>query len=121
MGRSKASFKNAVPLHDLTQGFGPDIYENLHKHNLTPMAQQLILRARNKPSSLSRLHILVPTGSRGVNQGDVGLLDREAAIQEGRSTMPDGFRITTKNITARELFTSGDLNKWFWNPGKTEQ
>ena len=82
------------------------------------MVQKLILRARNKPAALSRLHILVPTGSRGVNPGDVGQLDREAAVQEGRATMPDGFRITTKNITARELFTTGDLNKWTWNPGK---
>lgn len=118
MGRSNSSFKNAVPLHDLTQGFGPDIYENLDKHNLTPMVQKLILRARNKPALLARLHILVPTGSRGVNPGDVGLLDREAAAQEGRATMPDGFRIATKNVTAKELFTDGDFTKWTWNPEK---
>jgi hypothetical protein len=120
MGRSKASFNAAVPLHDLTQGFGPDIYDNLDKHVASSVVKDIIIRSRNKPSKLSRLHILVPTGSRGVNPGDVGFLDREDAAREGRSTMPDGFRLTTRNLPARHLFTTGDLSKWTWNSEKTE-
>jgi hypothetical protein len=120
MGRSKASFTNAVPLHDLTQGFGPDIYENLDKHKISPMVKELILKARNNPSKIIKMHILMPTGSRGVNPGDEGLLDRESAIQQGRATMPDGFRITAKNVSARDLFSTGDLSKWTWKPGKAD-
>jgi hypothetical protein len=56
-----------------------------------------------------------------VNPGDEGSLDRDYLVQQGRETMPEGFKVLSKNIPARYLFTSGDVNKWVWNPGKTEQ
>ena len=120
MGRSKASFNAAVPLHDLTQGFGPDVYDNLDKYTGSPIVKDLILRSRNDPAKKIRVHILGPTGSFRVNPGDIGTIDRNYASELGKKTMPGGFRISTKNVSARELFTDGDLNKWTWNPGKTD-
>jgi hypothetical protein len=111
-------FKPHVPLHDLTQGFGPDVYDNLDKYTRSPVVKDLILRAKNDPAKKIRVHMLVPTGSRGVNEGDVGWLDRAIASEHGKATMANGFRIATKNVAARELFTDGDLSKWTWNPPK---
>lgn len=118
MGRSKASFKNVAPLHDLTQVMPANVYDELHKYTRSPLVQGVLKTARNEPAARVRLHVLVKSGARGVNPGDVGTLDREYAAAQGRNTMPDGFRITTKNVSARDLFTDGDLTKWVWNPAK---
>ena len=121
MGRSKASFKNIAPLHDLTQVMPADVYDNLHKYTRSPRVIDLLKSTRDDPSKLTKLHVLAKTGIRGVNPGDEGSLDRDYLVQQGRETMPEGFKVLSKNIPARYLFTSGDVNKWVWNPGKTEQ
>jgi len=118
MGRSKLIFNNAVPLHDLTSGFGPYIYNNLDNHVKSSVIKSIILKARNTPSSRTRLHVIVSPGNFGIHPGDVGTLDRNLALELGRNTMPDGFKVHTKSVPAQELFTDGDFNKWTWTPGK---
>jgi len=98
-----------------------DVYDNLHKYIQSSIVKGIIESSRNDPTKKVRVHITVPTGSRGVNPGDTGTLDREYAAEYGRNTMPGGFRITSKSVSAKELFTDGDLTKWVWNPGKNEQ
>jgi hypothetical protein len=121
MGRSKASFHNLIPLHDLTQGFPEGVYDNLHQYTRSPMVIGLLSATRGNPRKMTRIHILGKPGSRGVNPGDEGSLDRDYLVQKGRETMPEGFKVLSKSVSAKELFTSGDVNKWVWNPGKTEQ
>jgi hypothetical protein len=120
MGRSKASFKNVAPLHDLTQVMPADVYDNLHKYTQSSVLKDIITNAKSKPTKTARIHVLAKPGSRGVSPGDEGSLDRDYLVQQGRDTMPEGFKILTKGVTARELFTSGNLTKWVWNPGKSE-
>ena len=118
MGRSKASFKNVAPLHDLTQVMPANVYDELHKYTQSSVIQSILKITKDDPSKMTKLHVLAKTGVRGVNPGDEGTLDRDYLVQQGRETMPEGFKILSKNIPARYLYTSGDLNKWVWNPAK---
>jgi hypothetical protein len=120
MGRSKASFKNIAPLHDLTRIMPADVYDNLHKYTQSSVVKGILNNTKNDPSKLTKFHVLAKTGVRGVNPGDEGSLDRDYLLQQGRETMPEGFKVLSKNIPARYLFTSGDVNKWVWHPGKSD-
>jgi hypothetical protein len=116
MPKLGAQFKGSIPLHDLTSVLPQDIYEKLDKHVKSPGTKSMILHVRNKPTYRLRLHVLSPIGSSGVNGGDTGYIDRDYATKVGRENLPEGFKVLTKSVSARELFSKGDLHEWTWRP-----
>jgi hypothetical protein len=51
-----------------------------------------------------------------INPGDWVSIDKKYAIEHGRSNLRNRYRVLSKTVLARELFTDGDLEEWGWAP-----
>lgn len=48
--------------------------------------------------------------------GDWVALDRKYAVEHGQSNLRNQYRVLSKTVAAKELFTDGDLAEWGWAP-----
>lgn len=65
---------------------------------------------RNQPPSAQSKKIQI-------NPGDWVSISRGYAMQHGRSELKGDFRILTKTVPAKDLYTSGDsIHEWGYNP-----
>ena len=51
-----------------------------------------------------------------INPGDWVSIDKKYAIEYGRSNLRNRYRVLSKTVPARELFTDGNLEEWGWAP-----
>jgi hypothetical protein len=51
-----------------------------------------------------------------INPGDWVSIDKQYAIEHGRSNLRNRYKVLSKTVPARELFTDGDLEEWGWSP-----
>jgi len=52
-----------------------------------------------------------------INSGDWVSINRQYAVEHGQSSLRNNYRILTKTVPARTLFTNGDsIHEWGYNP-----
>ena len=55
-------------------------------------------------------------GKFGINTGDWVTLNRQYAIEHGKSNLNNKYKILSKTVKASQVFTDGnDLNEWGYN------
>jgi hypothetical protein len=52
-----------------------------------------------------------------INSGDWVTINKKYAVEHGQSSLRNNYRILTKTVPARTLFTNGDsIHEWGYNP-----
>jgi hypothetical protein len=52
-----------------------------------------------------------------INSGDWVSINRQYVVEHGQSSLRNNYRILTKTVPARTLFTNGDsIHEWGYNP-----
>jgi hypothetical protein len=51
-----------------------------------------------------------------IHPGDWVSLDKRYAVEHGRSNLRNRYRVLSKTVSAKDLFTDGDLEEWGWSP-----
>jgi hypothetical protein len=67
---------------------------------------------------IERLQHIPDTGKQKItiNPGDWVAITKQYAIDHGRSHLNNQYKILTKTVYARDLFTDGDIHEWGYDP-----
>lgn len=114
------------PLYDLTLNgtYPPDFYS---MHGLkyygdvdNPGIYHLVCNFRNKPNARLVIYRSIPANLEGkirINIGDWVSLTKQYVVAHGKAEFKGKFKILTKTVSARDVFTSGDsLEEWGYDP-----
>lgn len=120
---------NGAPLHDLTvNGIYPgDFYSpngigycgDDDRH-----AYGAVQAFRKRPHARVKVYRAVPRDPaiKRINPGDWVTLHRRYAVEHGRDTLRSDYKILTKIVAARDLFTDGNsLLEWGYDPKPSHQ
>jgi len=128
MGSHKAPDKTrGAPLHDLTQIYPDDIYSDKSSRYYGDMggdvndkdSVRLMQAYRNKPDATVKIYRAVPIDKKdiSINAGDWVTLNKNYAIQHGRSTLYGKYKIVSKIVAARTLFTDANsIHEFGYDP-----
>jgi len=128
MGSHKAPDKTrGAPLHDLTQIYPDDIYSDKASRYYGDMggdvndkdSVRLMQAYRNKPDATVKIYRAVPIDKKeiSINAGDWVTLNKNYAIQHGRSTLYSKYKIVSKIVAARTLFTDANsIHEFGYDP-----
>jgi len=113
-----------APLYDVSSIYPEDIYSyngaRYYGHYgdfRDNEAIGIIQRARNKPDHLIRIYRAVPKSVKVINPGDWVTTVRSYAKEHGESALNGDYRILSKVVHNRDLFTSGDSPfEWGYDP-----
>lgn len=114
-----------APMHDVRQGIYPDdFYERTRNYVSdaeTGSHQSLssVLFAKNRPHAWVKVYRAVPKDAPrgGINPGDWVTPSSLYAREHGRSNLNNNFKIRSKMVRAKHLFTQGDsINEWGYHP-----
>ena len=116
--------ESGAPLHDVTGIYPDDIYSSnafrYYGHygdSRDYEAIGIIQRFKGKPDRLIRVYRAVPKDVRKINPGDWVTTVRAYAKEHGESTLLGDYRILSKVVHARDIFTSGDCPfEWGYDP-----
>lgn len=105
------------PLHNVVGAYPPDVYSSVGEryyssgHRLDSQGYALIQSYKNFPNRFITVYRAVPKDVKaGINPGDWVTPIRAYATEHGRDNLRNEFRIVSKLVHARDLFTSG--NSW---------
>lgn len=75
----------------------------------------------NKPNAPIKIYRAVPTYIAGVdikkiNPSDWVAICRRYAVEHGRDNLKNSYRIITRTVFARDLFTDGNISEWGYYP-----
>lgn len=105
------------PLHNVVGAYPPDVYSHVGErfyssgHRLDSRGYALIQSYKNRPNRILTVYRAVPKDVKaGINPGDWVTPIRPYAMEHGRDNLRNEFRIVSKQVHARDLFTSG--NSW---------
>lgn len=125
-GQHQAPMKeNGCPLYDMTlNGIYPkDFYETYRHYMYDPhdnSAIGTILSRKGLPNHLVRIYRAIPKDLKGrssINRGDWVSISKSYALEHGRANMNGIFRVTTKVVYSRDLYTNGDsMSEWGYDP-----
>lgn len=111
------------PMHDLTDIYPDDIYSSRGAHLYGDRASssrdneaiRIIQAARNKPSMSVKVYRAIPKDrkSESINDGDWVTITKGYAVQHGESNLNGEYRIVSKTVQAKNLYTNGDsIHEW---------
>lgn len=128
-GLHKAPSKEGAPLHDLTNVYPDDIYgpngARYYGHgdnSIDNYTISIIQSARNKPDMPIKIYRSIPKNISNqekieINSGDWVTINRQYAIMHGESTLHGKYKILTKTVPAKTLYTDGNsIHEWGYNP-----
>lgn len=104
--------------------YGSDIYDPILSRNyITSPEDRDILNIasqfRGNPDAMVDIYRATPleVGEVSINPGDWVTLDRRYADLHGSSRFGGNYNVSTRQVPAREVYTSGDsLQEWGWSP-----
>ncbi len=117
------------PLHNVVGAYPEDVYsgEGLRYystgHRLDPQGYSLVQSYRNRPNRAITVYRAVPKNVQGgINPGDWVTPIRAYATEHGNDNLMRNFRIVSKLVHARDLFTSGNSwLEWGYDPQPFDQ
>jgi hypothetical protein len=131
-GQHQAPYKESgSPLYDVTKN---DIYpEDFYSSNgfryyadtgeaSDSESYSITMNHHNKPNSMVKMYRSVPKGMEGVNitkinPGDWVAISRRYATDHGKSNLRNQYKIISKTVFARDLFTDGNsISEWGYDP-----
>lgn len=124
-GSHKAPNKDSgSPLHDLTNTYPDDIYSSMgaryYGHgdpSIDNFSISVIQVAKEKPDMPIKIYRAVPINVNDINIGDWVTINKKYASQHGKSTLNNEYKIITKTVPAKTLYTNGDsIHEWGYNP-----
>lgn len=67
---------------------------------------------------IERLQQIPDTGKQKItiNPGDWVAITKQYAVEHGRSNLLNQYKILTKTVYARDLYTDGDIHEWGYDP-----
>ena len=128
MGSHKAPDKTrGAPLHDLTQIYPDDIYSDKAGRYYGDMggdandmvSVRLMQTYRNKPNTMVKIYRAVPIDKKeiSINAGDWVTLNKNYAIQHGGSTLYGKYKIVSKIVPVRTLYTDANsIHEFGYDP-----
>ena len=128
-GTHQAPSNQNSPLHDLTNTYPDDIYGSngarYYGHgnpSIDNYTISIIQSARNKPNMQVEIYRAMPKvlskkDKIQINSGDWVTINKDYAVEHGESSLLGKYRILTKTVPAKTLFTNGDsIHEWGYNP-----
>lgn len=121
---------NAAPMHDMTQMFPADIYSSKaslyyghygQNHPFDVATMRKIHSVRNKPNAAVQIYRAVPTDVKEINPGDWVTVNKDYAKEHGEAWLEGKFKILTKIVSAKHLYTDGNsIHEWGYHPESKE-
>lgn len=120
--------ESGSPLHDLTNTYPEDIYgfrgaeyygHYGQNHPQDRMSVSIMSSLRNKPNANVTIYRAVPKDPniKGINTGDWVTINRSYAKEHGESALNGEYKILSKTVKARDIFTNGDsIHEWGYDP-----
>ena len=122
-GASLDNVSNGIYPDDVYSPRGVQIYGTGYKE-LDKQAHALIMEYRGKPEKSITIYRAIPkdaTTSK-ISRGDWVTPIKQYAIQHGESNLNDEYQILTKEVKAKEIFTSGDSwLEWGYAPTQVQK
>lgn len=124
--------ESGAPLHDLTgNGVYPDdVYgASALRHYCTDLPSDgesyaMVQRLRGHPNRPVTIYRSVPKSlaKPKINRGDWVAISSRYAVEHGRANLRNDFRVLSKTVFARDLFTAGDcISEWGYDPQPFDQ
>ena len=116
--------ESGAPLHDMSSIYPEDIYSSnavrYYGHygdRRDAAAIGIIQRFRGKPDQMLLIYRAVPPDVKVINPGDWVTTVKSYAKDHGESALGGEYRILSKSVRARDIFTSGDSPfEWGYSP-----
>ncbi len=115
-----------APAHDLTGGgevYPDDVYgPNGARYYGSGDARDneafaIVNRLRGRPDADVTIYRAVPNDGGAINRGDWVAITRDYAREHGEGALNGEYRIITKTVKARDIFTNGDsIQEWGYDP-----
>ena len=121
------SVNYGAPGHDLTEMYPDDIYgpngARYYGHSGDSRGRKqdndtiaIIRSLRNNPDKKINIYRAVPKAVKDINPGDWVTINKDYAKEHGERHL-DSFRVLSKKVPAREIYTDGNsIHEWGWNP-----
>ncbi len=110
---------------DVSQSFSDDIYskdaQRLHGHGNPQMDEESILaihKAKGNPESEITIYRAIPKSAKdGINPKDWVTISKEYAKSHGESVLKGDYKIVSKKVQAKDLWTDGNsIHEWGYDP-----
>lgn len=120
--------QGGAPLHDLTKNgiypddvYGPDGFRYYANTGEAADAESfdIAMRMRGHPNRVVRIFRAIPKDVKGrpINPGDWVAVSRRYAVEHGKSALNGSYRIISKVVSARDVFTDGNsISEWGYDP-----
>lgn len=115
--RAPSMGESSAPLWDLTKIYPDDIYSNMAVRYygdgspLDGIAVSIMHQCKNKPNQAVTIYRAVPSSESQINSGDWVTTVKRYAVNHGLSRLDGKYKILSKKVYARDLFT--DANSVF--------
>jgi len=108
-GASLDNVSNGIYPDDVYSPRGVQIYGTGYKE-LDKQAHALIMEYRGKPEKSIRIYRAIPkdASTSKIGGGEWVTPIKQYAVQHGQSNLNDDYQILTREVKAKEIFTSGD-------------
>lgn len=116
--------EDGAPLYSLISGeiYPADVYgPNGRRYYAadTPEAYSICRAFAGRPNKMITIYRAVPKSLHGskITPGDWVTITRAYAREHGRESLNNDFKILTKTVSARDIYTAGDsLDEWGYDP-----
>jgi hypothetical protein len=131
-GNHKApTSSNGNPLYDVSGTYPDDLYTHPNAYyfygtgsnsssdrKMDQESIKIIRAAKDLPNSTLEIFRAVPPDvSDNINSGDWVTINKRYAIGHGESSLEGDYKVISKKVHAKDLFTSGDsIHEWGYNP-----
>lgn len=114
----------SAPMYDISQ-MVPDFYNRSHEYRQShteheAAAMDIIHQFRGKKKGQIKVFRAIPTdvpaGSGKIKAGDWVTPVRGYAVEHGRSNLSNQFKIVSKTVPPRHLYTEGAWEEWGYDP-----
>jgi len=122
-GASLDDVSNGIYPEDIYTPQGVNYYGTGYKA-LDKKAHSLIMELRGKPDAPVTIYRAIPKDATNavINTGDWVTIVKEYAVQHGQSNLNDNYKILSKTVKAKEIFTSGDSwLEWGYSPSDMQK
>lgn len=120
--------RSTAPMHDVSSLL-PDYYTRSHEYRLSyepteDAAMDRIHSVRNRPKAQVRVFRAIPADvvvkrGKGINPNDWVTPVRAYAMEHGRSHLSNQFKIVSKTVPAKHLYTEGNSwEEWGYDPSR---
>jgi hypothetical protein len=111
------------PLYDLTANgtYPADVYSsNGYRYYGQDAAGafSLVMDCKGRPNKMIRIYRAIPKDIKApINKGDWVTISKAYAKEHGEAHLNNNFRIISKQVFARDIYTDGDsLEEWGYDP-----